>query len=536
MAFINDQGDVLFQSNLAGGSSNSGLFVFRGDSDSLHTVALQGQMAPGTSGNFGAFSPNLVADIVNYALGSTGEVAFSAGIDTGGTITSGLFRFRTDNVLEKIIARGDVAPDSGGGTLVTDTPPSASNVGGRYAFWAGISGGSITDAIYVTDPVAMVDLSITATDLPDPIVIGPFASVNYLLTVTNNGTVPATGVRLLASQTGITDSIIPSQGTCPNVDPRVYCDFGTILPGASATVLVEVEPQVAGSLVVSGSVFGNEADPNPANDSFTETTTVVPGADVSVTITDSPDPARENEDFGYTITVTNSGPNPATGVTLTDNLASAGLTFVSARASQGSCNATSIITCSLGSLAPGTSASVQIVVRAASPGGFFNQVNVVASEADPDLSNNSAAESTDVLSQTQIPPRLSAQVDSNLGAMLPNTFGSITFGQTNQASDFPFISGNGSGLFLRRGATGQTERLLQGGDPVPGIPNSRTDQILNVFINGPGVVAFTVLYNASDGTGHRAILTFDGTSFSLIAKSSDAAPGTGGAVLGQILT
>ena len=43
-----------------------------------------------------------------------------------------------------------------------------------------------------------------------------------------------------------------------------------------------------------------------------------PAADLSVTKTDSPDPVRSGGNLTYTITVTNNGPDAATGVTMTD--------------------------------------------------------------------------------------------------------------------------------------------------------------------------------------------------------------------------
>src|SRR5207245_11798367 len=70
-------------------------------------------------------------------------------------------------------------------------------------------------------------------------------------------------------------------------------------------------------------------------------------ADVGVSITANGVFFPQN--VSYTITVTNSGPSTATGVTLTDTLA-AGLTFVSSTPSQGTCAGTSPIICNLGTI------------------------------------------------------------------------------------------------------------------------------------------------------------------------------------------
>jgi uncharacterized repeat protein (TIGR01451 family) len=118
-------------------------------------------------------------------------------------------------------------------------------------------------------------------------------------------------------------------------------------------------------------------------------------ADLAITKTDSPDPVSVGRNLTYTITVTNNGPYPATGVTTTDSLPN-GVTFVSANATQGSCGGTATVTCNMGSLAKGASATVTIVVIPSAAGGISNTATVTANEFDPDLSNNSATQGTTV--------------------------------------------------------------------------------------------------------------------------------------------
>ena len=82
----------------------------------------------------------------------------------------------------------------------------------------------------------------------------------------------------------------------------------------------------------------DQFDPNTANN--TARATVTPQqADLALTKTvDNPTP-NVGDTITYTITLTNNGPDAATGVTVTD-LLPAGLTFVSASPSQGSYNPT----------------------------------------------------------------------------------------------------------------------------------------------------------------------------------------------------
>jgi uncharacterized repeat protein (TIGR01451 family) len=83
--------------------------------------------------------------------------------------------------------------------------------------------------------------------------------------------------------------------------------------------------------------------------------------DVQIVKTATPDPVAVGDDLTYTLTVTNNGPNDAVDVVVTDTL-QAGVTWVSTVPSQGSCSVPSGVTCELGSIANGNSATVTIVV------------------------------------------------------------------------------------------------------------------------------------------------------------------------------
>ncbi len=117
--------------------------------------------------------------------------------------------------------------------------------------------------------------------------------------------------------------------------------------------------------------------------------------DLSITKVDSRDPSRAGRDLTYTMTVTNNGPNPATGVTVTDTLPS-GLSARSSSASQGSCSGTTTVTCALGDLASGASATVTIVVRPSSAGKITNTASVSGNQPDPNQANNTATQETTV--------------------------------------------------------------------------------------------------------------------------------------------
>jgi len=91
----------------------------------------------------------------------------------------------------------------------------------------------------------------------------------------------------------------------------------------------------------------------------------------------------------FDIAVSNAGPDTAEGVVVTDALPS-GLNFVSASSSQGSCSGTETITCQLGDIASGASASVTIDVVVAEANVYENTATVSAQVVDPDSANNSS--------------------------------------------------------------------------------------------------------------------------------------------------
>jgi uncharacterized repeat protein (TIGR01451 family) len=102
--------------------------------------------------------------------------------------------------------------------------------------------------------------------------------------------------------------------------------------------------------------------------------------------------------YTATVRVTNNGGATATNMTVTE-LVSLGTSIVSAMPSQGSCTA-SPRACNLGTLAPGASATITVVVRGQVVGARVNTVEVDAAEADPDVTNNVASALVHVVGPT----------------------------------------------------------------------------------------------------------------------------------------
>src|SRR5436190_17239914 len=121
-------------------------------------------------------------------------------------------------------------------------------------------------------------------------------------------------------------------------------------------------------------------------------------ADLSITKTDSPDPVVAGSNLTYTIKVQNPAASlgPATNVVVTDNLPS-GVDFVSATG--GTCQKSGgTVTCNLGQVNAGSTATVTIVVKTKKEGTLSNTASVSSPE-DIVLSNNSATATTTVISK-----------------------------------------------------------------------------------------------------------------------------------------
>lgn len=108
-------------------------------------------------------------------------------------------------------------------------------------------------------------------------------------------------------------------------------------------------------------------------------------SDLSVTKTVNNNNPSYNSNVIFTIAATNNGPNPATGVIVTDNLPS-GYTFVSATTSDGSWSSPNWI---IGNLAVGTTATLTLVVKVGC-GDYLNTAMITGNQVDSNLSNNSA--------------------------------------------------------------------------------------------------------------------------------------------------
>lgn len=117
------------------------------------------------------------------------------------------------------------------------------------------------------------------------------------------------------------------------------------------------------------------------------------GADLSLAMSDAPDPVRKGGTLTYTIVVTNAGPGASSGVVVSDTLP-ASVTLLGATSSQGSCTGTGTVSCTIGTLAAGATATVTLSTRADTVGTASNTASVGATTPDPSMTDHQATVTT----------------------------------------------------------------------------------------------------------------------------------------------
>lgn len=113
---------------------------------------------------------------------------------------------------------------------------------------------------------AIADLEIV--DRPAPPVVQMPGNITLTMTIRNNGPQSATDVGLKQElESGDVVSMKPSQGTCKAKPFRVYCKFGQLAAGHTATVAVVINPSpdFGGWYSTSVEVAARETDSNPDN-------------------------------------------------------------------------------------------------------------------------------------------------------------------------------------------------------------------------------------------------------------------------------
>ncbi|HYC91065.1 MAG TPA: IPTL-CTERM sorting domain-containing protein [Thermoanaerobaculia bacterium] len=236
---------------------------------------------------------------------------------------------------------------------------------------------------------ATADLSITKTTTTTTAPAG--SVITWTITLTNNGPDAATSPVMtdtLPASLLFRSITTPAGFTCTTPAFRtsgtITCSAATLANGASATftLVTEVAAGTSGTITNNATATSATTDSNGGNSTVTTgPVAIVPSnADLTITKTTPTTSIPAGGNITYTITVSNAGPSTATNVVVNDTLP-AGLQFVSATPSQGSCNAANPVVCNLGSILAGGNATITLVAQAT---GSQTSVTNTATATSPD--------------------------------------------------------------------------------------------------------------------------------------------------------
>jgi uncharacterized repeat protein (TIGR01451 family) len=190
--------------------------------------------------------------------------AFVTKIDSSGSrlLYSTYLGGSGDDVAQGIAVDGDSNVYVVGTTVSTDFPtanPAQAALGGSF------------DAFVAKLSPRRHDLALVKTASPDLLLLG--GQITYTLTVTNNGPDDAPGVTLTDTLPAATTFVSADSG-CSHAAGVVSCELGDMAVGMMIPLQIVVSADAAGTLVNSASVSALEVDPDLANNSATEDTTV----------------------------------------------------------------------------------------------------------------------------------------------------------------------------------------------------------------------------------------------------------------------
>ncbi len=338
----------------------------------LTGVSFSSTVVSGTvSGNSASGTGN-IADTVNMAAGSVLRYTVTATV--------------ADSAMDELANTATVAVPDG----TTELDPSDN---------------TSTDTDIVVDEV---DLVITKSDGATTAI--PGQSVTYEIVVQNLGPRGATGAVVSdtfpALLSGVTFSSSATGGASGNTASGSgnLSETVTLPANSSITYLVTgtIDPSAVGNLVNTATVTAppDVVDTNPANNSATDTDTLIPNVDLAVTKSNGVTSVEPNDVLTYEITVTNSGPSDVVGAQLQDTFPSGliGINYTST-AQGGASGNTATGTGNLNEtldLPPGSSITylVNATVSESATTDILNTVTVAAPEGtvetNPD--NNSASD------------------------------------------------------------------------------------------------------------------------------------------------
>ncbi|MDX1998656.1 MAG: IPTL-CTERM sorting domain-containing protein, partial [Thermoanaerobaculia bacterium] len=286
------------------------------------------------------------------------------------------------------------------------------------------------------------DASITKTDgVPSEV---PGTTVTYTIVASNAGPSMITGGTVADTFPGTLSActwtcVGAGGGTCAangagNINDTVNLPSGGT---ATYTATCTIAASATGNLANTATVTHALPDPIPGNNSATDTDTLAPEADISVTKTDGLTNASPGQGSAYTIVVANAGPSNDPSVSVADTFPAefTGVIWNCAGAGGGTCTANgSGNIADTANLPAGGSVTYTAIgtISGAFSGILSNTATATSSVTDPNGANNSATDTTTVGTPTVIVGTKSATGTFEAGGAVTYTIVLSNTGQTPQ--------------------------------------------------------------------------------------------------------
>ena len=230
--------------------------------------------------------------------------------------------------------------------------------------------------------------------------VGPYSAEN----VSVSDTLPA----------GLTWNSTTAPGFSCSAPPSIVCTASSFAVTTSNITFNVTAPASPTSLNNTATITATN-DSTAGDDSSSAVTTVnAASADLALTKSPSVGTVALNGSVTYTVTVTNNGPSPASGVVVSDPLPP-GQTATSAVSTQGTCTTGTNVSCSIGAMPNGATVTITIVATATQGGTWINTVTKSAGEGDPNSANDTASATVSVTGSNALTVTTSA--DSGNGSL-----------------------------------------------------------------------------------------------------------------------
>jgi len=422
IAKITSAGAKVYATYLGGSGDDRGTGVAVNAANEVYVTGFT------SSTNFPTVSPLQITN-------GGGSDAFVAKLNSAGSAflySTYLGGSGNENTASTVTSTNPIALDASGNAYVTGYTTST-NFPTASPLQAAKSTGQDAFIAKIFDAAPPADYSIAA--IPSSQIVSPAGSASYTVTATPVGGFTGTISLSVSGQSNdSTVSFNPASITINDASAQsstLTVNTTSSTPPGTYSLTINT---LSGNLQHSAQVTLIVQGPQSVN--------------LAISKTASPNPAISLANLTYRITVTNNGPSPATNVVMTDTLPG-GVNFISATPTQGSCNGTPPINCSLGSISNGGHAVVSILVMPQSAGQLTNTATVNATENDPNPNDNSVTIQTTV-NNPQNGPSMS---DSHLSA------GTVVSG-LSQPTMMAFIGNND--FFVLEKNTGKVQRVING--------------------------------------------------------------------------